>query len=363
LKEKNDLKICFVNISYRTNELARLQRRWHQILTRISKRGHKVAYVSLSPLSGIENPYVGYGLGSCLSLGKVLATGSDIFLANLLEPGVLAYLSKKLQGKKFVFDYTDHYEILARYEGYRLRTHYVSPLQNVIPKLADRVIVVRDEFRKQCLTHGVPESKITVIPDGVDTRKFTPDIEGDEVRERFGIAEDPLVVYVGKVEEYYNLDVVVKAASIVIEFEPSMKFLFVGPGRSMTRLKNLAKRLELSDSVIFAGYQPYGRIPDFMGAADVAVFPHPQGLAVCEYMACGKPIVKPKEETGDMLEHLKSGFLIEDRTPQSFAGGIIEMLRNRKLAARLGYNARSLAVEKYDWEFLADRYVRVLQSA
>jgi len=236
-------------------------------------------------------------------------------------------------------------------------------MQNVVPKVADHVIVVKDEFRKQCLSHGVPESKITVIPDGVDTRIFNPDIKGNEVRGKLGIAKDPLVVYVGKVEEYYNLDIVIKAASVVVEFQPSTKFLFVGPGRSLTRLRNLAKKLELSGSVIFTGFQPYEMIPHFIGAADVAVFPHSEGLAVCEYMACGKPIVKPKEETGDMLEHLRSGFLIEDRMPESFAGGIIEMLGNRQLAEKLGNNARSLAVEKYDWEFLTDRYIRVLQNA
>jgi len=362
LKEKDGLKICFIDISLRTKELMKLPRRWFQILTRISARGHEVAYVSISPLPGMGNPYIAYGLGSCFSLRNVLSTGADIFLANALETGALSYLAKWLQGRKFVFDYVDHYAILARFEGDKLRTYYTPSLQKVIPNLADHVIVVKEEYRKRCLSYGVPDCKITVIPDGVDTRKFNPNVKGEEIRKQLGIVENPLVVYVGKAEEYYNLDILITAASIVVKSEPSAKFLLVGPGRSLTRLEALARNLKVSESTIFAGFQPYERIPHLIGAADVAVFPHPEGIAVCEYMACGKPIVKPRGRVVDMLEHLESGFLTKDHTPRSFAEGIIEMLRNRRLAAKLGNNARRIAVEKHDWEFLADKYVRVLQS-
>lgn len=362
LKEKKALKICFVNISYRTKELMKLPRRWYQILTRISARGHEVAYVSISPLGRIGNAYIAYGLGFCFSLWKTLGTGADVFLANGIETGALSHLSKRLRRKKFVFDYTDYYAVLAHYEGYKLRTYYAPFLQKTIPKLADHVIVVKEEFREQCLSYGVSEGKITVISDGADTKIFNPDIKGDEIREKLGIAENPLVVYVGKVEEYYNLDILIRAASVVIKHEPSTKFLLVGPGRSLTYLKTLAKKLGVSDSVVFAGFQPYERIPHFIGAADVVVFPHSQGIAIFEYMACGKPIVKPKEKAGDILEHLQTGFLLEDRTPRSFAEGIIEILHNKRLASKLGNNARSLAVEKYDWEFLVDNYLRVLQN-
>jgi len=361
-KEKRDLKICYVNISYRTKELMKLPGRWHQILTRISAAGHEIAYVSISPLPGMGNPYIAYGSGFCFSLGKALATDADIFLANGLETGALSYLSGKLRRRKFVFDYIDYYTVLARYEGDTLRAYYTPSLLNVIPSLADHVIVVKEEFRKRCLSRGVPESKITLIPNGVDTRRFNPDDNGEEIREELGIVENPVVVYIGKVEEFYNLDVLIEAASIVIRHEPSARFLLVGPGRSLTRLKALAKNLGVSDSVILVGFQPYERVPHFIGAADVTVFPHTEGIAVCEYMACGKPIVKPKDEAGDMLEHLESGFLLEDRTPRSFARGIIEILQNRSLASRLGSNARSQAVEKYDWELLADSYLHVLQN-
>jgi len=362
LKEKNDLKICYVDISYRTRELMKLPGRWHQILSRISAAGHEIAYVTICPLLGMGNPYISYGSGFCFSLGKALATDADIFLANGLETGALSYISKSLGRRKFVFDYAEHYAVLARYEGDTLRAYYTPCLLNVVPSLADHVIVVKEEFRKRCLSRGVLEGKITVIPNGVDTRRFNPDDKGQEIREELGIGENPLVVYVGKLEEYYNLDVLIEAASIVIRHEPSARFLLVGPGRSSTRLKALAKNLGISDSVILAGFQPYDRVPHFIGAADVTVFPHSEGLAIFEYMACGKPIVKPREKVGDTLRHLESGFLLEDRRPRSYAEAIIQVLHDEQLAERLGSNARSLAVEKYDWEPLAESYLHALQS-
>jgi len=118
----------------------------------------------------------------------------------------------------------------------------------------------------------------------------------------------------------------------------------------------------ISESVIFSGFQPYARIPQFVGAANIAVFPHSGGLAIYEYMACGKPIVKLRSERSDMLEHLKSGYLVENKTPEEFARAIIRVFADRKLSIKMGRNARRLAVEKYDWESIVDRYLEALKN-
>jgi len=316
----------------------------------------------MAPYGGISNPYVGYGLGTVCQLIHAMRNDTDVFLANKVETGFFSLVCKKLHGRPFVFDFIDDYVEIARDGEERLRPYYTRCLEKTVPKFADHVIAVIEPFKSRLVAWGVPEDKITVIPNGADILRFNPHVNGREVREKYNLQGDLLVVYVGKIEPCYHLDVIVKAASLVHKAEPSSKFLFVGTGRALENLKALAKKLGNSDSIIFTGFQPYERIPNFIGAADVAVFPHPSGIAVHEYMACEKPIVKPRLETGDVLEHLESGFLVENRTPENFAGGILTLLSDRGLSNKLRMNARKLAVEKYDWETLTDRYLEVLKS-
>jgi len=335
---------------------------YRQILTRIKRRGHEVFSLAIAPYSNAINPYISYGLGTCVSLRRAMEDSFDIFLAERVEAGAFSYFCKKIKGKPLVFYHVDEYSKIARDGNERLRPYYTWFLEKRVPKLADHVITVTERFKIRLVSWGVSKSKITVINNGADTKMFNPNVTGREIREKFNLKEDPVVVYVGKIEQYYHLDVIVKAASIVLKKEPSSKFLFVGFGRDLDNLKSLVEKLGISNSVIFTGFQPHERIPSFIGAADVTVFPHPSGIAVHEYMACGKAVVKLKEEAGDVLEHLESGYLVENRSPEEFAEGILNILSDRELAVKLGRNARKLAVEKYDWEHLTDKYLEVLQN-
>jgi len=356
------LKVCNVSITYKTKSLMMFPDRCYQILTRIKAKGHAVSSLVMAPCGGVSNPYIGYGLGTVSQLIRAMRNDVDVFLADKVETGLFSLICKKLRGRPFVFDFIDYYVEIARDGEERLRPYYTSYLEKTVPKFADHVIVVIEPFKNRLNALGVPEDKITVIPNGADTLRFNPNVNGREIREKYNLQSDLLIVYVGKIEPCYHLDVIVKAASLVHKNEPSSKFLFVGTGRALNDLKALAKKLGNSDWIIFTGFQPYERIPNFVGAADVTVFPHPSGIAVHEYMACGKPIVKVRAEMGDVLEHLKSGFLVERRTPENFAKGILTLLSDRGLSNKLGVNARKLAVEKYDWETLTERYLEVLKS-
>lgn len=356
------MNICYMNITYRDRELMKFKQRSYQILTRIERRGHIVTSLFITPPSKRINPYVTYGLGAMKSLIKAVGTKADVVLADMAEPGLTSYISAKLMDKPFVFDYMDHYSELARYEGGWLRPRYVKRLEELLPRMAFRLIVLSEVFKERCIRQGIPEDRITMIPNGVDTQMFNPSLKGEEVRTSFNIGEDPLIVFVGKMEPYYRLDILIEAASLVLEEEPTSKFLFVGTGRSEPGLRSLAKKLGIADSVTFAGFQPHKSVPNFIGAADVAVFTHPEGIALHEYMACGKPIVKPRLSVGDGLEHLNSGYLVDDLDPKEFAEGILTLLFDEALAKRMGSNARALAA-KYEWESIADTYLMVLYKA
>lgn len=335
-----------------------------RILKRIIIRGNEVVPVNIDDCLGSRaNPYIGYGLSACGALLKAVRSQVDVFLADYLEAGLLAYVCKKIKKRPFVFDYRDNYTEIAKFgDKLFLRDRYITCLEKTILGFSDHVITTEEDLRQRCLFLGADEDKITIIPNGVDTKMFNPHVDGKDIRQELNL-NDPYIVYVGKMESYYRLDVLIKAFSIVSKEAPHLKFLLVGDGTDQPYLKALTKELGISESVIFPGFQPYARILQFIGAANIAVFPHSRGIVIREYMACGKPIVKLRSETTDILEHLKSGFLVKNRKPEEFAKGIIRVFADRKLSTEMGRNARRLAVENYDWERLADRYLEVLKNS
>ena len=370
------MKICYIYIGALQNGNIQagfhsIHRKYHksrrvnQVLKHIINRGNEVIPINIkSYLGQRSNPYISYGVGACTSLFQALRTQADIYLADYLEAGILAYMCKVKFRQPFVFDYRDNFTELAQYGPTSrsiIRDRYITYLEKIVLNLADKVIAATEDLWTRCTSFGVENKKVVTIPLGVDTEMFNPSINGEKMRKKFGLTK-PTIIYVGKMESHYHLDVLINAFSYLIKKEPFSKFFLVGDGRDLEKLKTYSKKLGLQDSIVFAGFQPHNVIPQLINAADVAVCPYYSGLKVYEYMACGKPIVKPRARRNEILEHMESAFLVKERTPQEFARGMMRVSSDEQLSEKMGKNARKLAVENYDWELIVDNYLETLQK-
>ena len=112
-----------------------------------------------------------------------------------------------------------------------------------------------------------------------------------------------------------------------------------------------------------------GGIPDYLAAGDLAVVPRVCQTAggiptkLLNYMAAAKAIVCHKS-SASFLNHLESAWLVPSGEPREFAEGILSILRDPALGARLGGNAQRLADSTYSWHSIARRveevYLKVL---
>ncbi|TET77409.1 MAG: glycosyltransferase family 1 protein [Candidatus Cloacimonadota bacterium] len=277
------------------------QGRFRIISKRLKVMGHGIQTLNINLLR-VPNPYLAYTLGILSLLFRFRRIRADVILADNIESGMAAVLVKSIFKVPFIFDFIDDYSLIARYDGRMPRYHTLKYLERTIPKLADLVIAHSPETKKFCLDLGIPDQKLRMIPNGVDTRRFEPGIGNDLTRKKINPKGDRLVLFLGKINKYYKLEVVLKAVPYVLKDFPNTRFVFVGDGDYVDHLRELSHELKIEVAVIFTGFLPDEEIPEIINLSDICVYPLPNdgALAIFEYMACAKPMVLPRGGTKKM---------------------------------------------------------------
>ncbi len=152
-----------------------------------------------------------------------------------------------------------------------------------------------------------------ILPNGVDTKRFTPGTKRDDLIERHGLAGRKVLLTVARLapeERYKGIDEVLEALPSLIEKIPNLSYLIVGKGEDRARLETKVVSLALVEHVIFAGYVPESEKADYYRLADVFVMPSSGegfGIVFLEAMACGIPVIAGNDDGAQ--EALRGGSL------------------------------------------------------
>jgi glycosyltransferase involved in cell wall biosynthesis len=196
---------------------------------------------------------------------------------------------------------------------------------------AAAVISVSGHLAKTAAELGVSETKLHVIPNGVDTNRFVLR-DKLECREKLGLPmETRLVVAVGHLGPRKGQRENVQAMARLPE---DVRLVIVGDdpagGRNERELRDLIDRLGLNGRVLLAGQQPYDRIPKYLSAADVSVLAsHREGCpnVVLESLACGTPVVATDVgAVPDLIQPGVNGEIVPVSDVESLAEAIARVL-------------------------------------
>ena len=227
-------------------------------------------------------------------------------------------------------------------------------LDRNLPAWADHVIAVSEELRQHLERHGrIPSSRLSVVSNGVEAGHFRRDTthSGRDV-----------VGFAGNLAPYQRIDLLLRAFALVLRAEPTARLRLLSDG-DFSRLRALAQELGVLSSIEVAPVG-YAALPDQLREVTVLVNPRvecsgmPQKLL--NYMASGRPVVS-FAGSAKMLEHEKSGLIVRDGDVPALAAGIIRLMRDPDLAARLGERARALVTDQFSWDEVAAGVERVYQ--
>jgi glycosyltransferase involved in cell wall biosynthesis len=235
-----------------------------------------------------------------------------------------------------------------------------------------RKIIAVSHFTKWELTnyYKIPPSKIKVIHNGVDIKKFQPATDKRKVKASLGFnPDDPAIVSVGRLYARKGLFTLIESMPPVIKRFPTAKFIISGKGQSneMRKLIVHAEKLGVKSNIVFTGYYPDKKLPKLYQAADVFAFStfyehHP--FAVLEAMATGLPVVTTT--VGGIPETIdsgKNGFLVEPFNPRQFADKILYLLEHLAEAAEMGVLARKTVEKRFDWRIVVKDAMKVYDEA
>jgi spore coat protein SA len=223
----------------------------------------------------------------------------------------------------------------------------------------------RDRLGTGAKYHGV-------ITNGVDLEAFLPRWERlDEARafrEHYGLGEEPVVLFAGKIRESKGAGVLLAAMHRVWEELPQAALVLVGGtefGRGRTQretpfFKQFKEMVaQAPGQVILTGFIPHDSMPQAYLLGDVFVGPSqkPEGMpmVLLEASACGLPLIATR--LGGIPEVVREGvngvLLDSPHDPEELAGKILALLADTAVRQRLGHQARELVCEHFSWERIA----------
>jgi D-inositol-3-phosphate glycosyltransferase len=221
-----------------------------------------------------------------------------------------------------------------------------------------------DEVDQLQTLYGAHPERIALVPPGVDHAFFSP---GDRAgaRRALGIGDHPVLLFAGRIQPLKGLGVAVGALAEL--HRPDAELVVVGgpsglDGEAELRLAlELARRLGVHQQVRLVPPQPHHLLSTYYRAADVVLVPSRSesfGLVALEAAACGVPVVAAA--VGGLLtlvEHGRTGLLVESRDPQAFADAVQSVLADRTRAQAMGA-AAAIRARDYTWSTAAARLRR-----
>lgn len=322
-------------------------------------------------LPGRVLDYASFYLSASLELARIARCG-DIVIAKTDPPliSVPAALVARLRGARFVNWLQDIFPEAAERMGMPvgLVAGVIRIARNWSLRSAAVNVVLGERMRD--LVRAIPgAARVEVIHNWADGEAIVPiAAESNELRKERGLADKFVVAYSGNMGRVHEFDTILDAAEALRDHD-RIVFLFIGGGHQRERLANEANARNL-DNVIFRPYQPYEKLSQSLGVADLhltTLLPALESLIVPSkiygILAAGRPALHvgdPGGEIAAILGSAQAGFTVPTGNSAMLARRIVEFASAPALCETFGLNARRAFEERYHQRIAFELWKRVL---
>ncbi len=232
-------------------------------------------------------------------------------------------------------------------------------------KELEHLIAVSEATGEDFKQIGYPESRISYIPNGVDS----------PVQEKVTYHQVSQAITITRLSQEKGVDVLLKAWAEVIREQKNLKLLILGSGPLGPELKRLSNFLGIAESVDFVGSIQDAR--NYLKESDLFVLSsRSEGMsnALLEAMSYGIPCVATRvggnsellggdEDTRiDGYQVGRNGLLVDSNDARGLSKAILYFIRNEPLREEMGRRARRFIQENYSIDLVAQRYISLYES-
>ncbi len=232
--------------------------------------------------------------------------------------------------------------------------------RRLFPCWGDAVIAISEAVRHHLVSDfHVDEGRVVLIQSGVDLGAYVPADEETkrQLRRKYHLGEGPVIGNIARLSDVKGQDILIAALSTVVAQRPDVKLLVAGEGKTEETLKAMVKTLHLERHVFF--YPLVNKTAELLSVMDVFVMPSRQeglGLSIMEAQAVGVPVIASNVGgIPSLIEHGKTGILIEPESPSVLARDLMGLLGDEKRLREMGNAGREFALQHYGADTMVDK--------
>lgn len=253
-----------------------------------------------------------------------------------------------------------------------LRYRATRAMETWALRRVDHAFTICEGLRADIVARGIPDGKVTVIPNAVDVEGFQLSGAADPgLRQKLGLSGCTVVGFVGSFYAYEGLDLLLSAFAALSSRRPDLRLLLVGGGPTDALLKAQATRLGVADRVVFTGRVPHAEVSRYYDQIDLLAYPRHSmrltelvtPLKPLEAMAQGRVFVA--SDVGGHRELIRDG-----ETGKLFAAGSVgalsaaidDMLDGRERWPAMRAAGRHFVETVRNWRHSVARYAPVYRA-
>jgi len=271
---------------------------------------------------------------------------SECLQYNALD-GVLPYISFKML--KYLYDSIVGFKILRG---------------------ASKVIALSEIEASQYKAMGVPEEKIAIIPNGIDSSEYAKLPPKGLFKRKFGISQNKrIVLYLGRVHKDKGISFLIKAFAYLKKklHRNNVILVIAGPDDGyMSNAQSLVEYLGLPDSVMFTGMLTEREKISAFVDADVCVYPcffEPFGIVSLESAATGTPVIVCKgTPMSKIVKEGKFGFSVSYGNVYELANAMDKILSDDALRDIMSNNGRRFVFKNFSWDRIVIEFEKVYKE-
>ncbi|HUK84710.1 MAG TPA: glycosyltransferase family 4 protein [Candidatus Acidoferrum sp.] len=305
---------------------------------------------------------------------------ADVYEAHAVSGyGFMKMLDKEGRKKPFIHTIhgvlADEYEQSRKngYDSFRGRfanylMHWLAKQEAQTAEKATLIVTIsRYSLEKMKLFYNVDESKVRIVPNGVDPEKFKPTIDRDAAKRQFGLRNEPCVLFVGSLIRRKGLPFLIEAAKKIVKEESEIQFLIAGEGPLRNQLDKYIENASLKENFKFLGNLKDDKLPAVYGCADVFALPsiqEGQGIVLLEAQACAKPVVAFNiGGVNEAVRNGETGLLVKLGNTEEFADALLKIISDKALQQKMGTEGRKFVVDNFTWDICSQKMLSVYQEA
>ena len=228
------------------------------------------------------------------------------------------------------------------------------------------VTITKYSERKIKQFYDVDPTKIKIVPNGVDSERFTPNGDSSKMRRQLRLGSRKCVLFVGSLIPRKGVGYLIEASKRVVKENRDVLFVIVGSGPLRNQMISEIEAAELERNFAFIRGLSEQDLTEAYRCADIFVLPsiqEGQGIVLLEAQSSAKPVVA-FNVTGvaETVINGETGLLVKPESG-ALAEAILRLLADASLRTKMGARGREFVQREFSWDTCAKKMLGVYHEA